>query len=275
MSKGQILINGEPGTSLPVSDRGLAFGDGLFETILIHAGRPVLLDEHLQRLALGVQKLNIPLELNSISEDIKRIFSLHSPHDAVLKILCTRGQGGRGYRPAAGLVPTRILSLHPTPPALPEQGIKAFLCHQTLAPQPALAGLKHLNRLEQVLASQEWPDDSFHEGLMLTAAGEAIEGTRSNLLLALNGHWLTPDLSQCGIGGVMRAHLLQCCGGRLQVGQVTLQDVLAAEELCFCNSVTGVMPVLSLRDHAGRDHPYVPGALCAAAQNAFQELLTA
>jgi 4-amino-4-deoxychorismate lyase len=273
MSSEQILINGVAETSLPVSDRGLAFGDGLFETMLIRAGRPILLDEHLERLALGAHKLRIPLEISAVTSDLERVFTLYRPRDAVLKILCTRGQGGRGYRPAAGVVPTRILSLHPLPPAIPAEGIKAFLCRQTLAPQPALAGLKHLNRLEQVLASQEWPDDSFHEGLMLTAEGEAIEGTRSNLLLSLHGHWLTPDLSRCGIAGVLRNHLLRQWGKRLQVRRVTLQDVLAAEELCFCNSVTGVMPVRVLRDGAGRDHHYLPGALRAAVQNAFQELL--
>ncbi|MDR0781473.1 MAG: aminodeoxychorismate lyase [Pseudomonadales bacterium] len=271
----QILINGEPGAHLPVSDRGLAFGDGLFETILLRAGRPFLLEAHLERLALGLQKLHISLEINTITSDLEKLFSLFNPHDAVLKILCTRGQGGRGYRPSAGLVPTRILSLHPPPPTLPAAGIKAFLCRQTLAPQAALAGLKHLNRLEQVLASQEWPDDSFHEGLMLTAAGDAIEGTRSNLLLAHKGHWLTPDLRHCGIAGVLRQHLLRRWGERLQVRPVTLDEVFAAEELCFCNSVAGVMPVRLLRDYAGQERAYAKGALCAAAQSVVQELLGA
>jgi len=273
MSGGQVLINGEPGTSLPVGDRGLGLGDGLFETVLIRNGQPVLLQEHLKRLAWGLEVLSIPLEISLVTHEIEKIFSLYSPRDAVLKVWCSRGQGGRGYRAAADLVPTRILSLHPLPPPVPVAGVKAFLCRQTVAVQPVLAGIKHLNRLEQVLASQEWPDDSFHEGLMFTALGEAIEGTRSNLLLSLNGQWLTPDLSDCGIAGVMRGHLLDKWGGRLQVGKVRLEDVLAADELCFCNSVTGIMPVRLLRDYDGQDHAFSPGPLCTAAQATFQELL--
>ncbi|MDR2212478.1 MAG: aminodeoxychorismate lyase [Pseudomonadales bacterium] len=274
MNGGRLLINGEAGTSLPVSDRGLAFGDGLFETILVRGGRPILLQDHLARLGLGLIALRIPLEVNLLIADIEKLFSLYEPRDAVLKILCTRGQGGRGYRVSGELTPTRILSLHPLPPPLPEGGIKAFLCRQRLATPAALAGCKHLNRLEQVLASLEWPDDSFHEGLMLNAAGEAIEGTRTNLLLARNGRWLTPDLSLCGIAGVMRAQLLRRWGARLEVARLTLDEVLSAEELCFCNSVSGIMAVRSLLDNDGEEHHYQSGPLCAEAHAAFEELVT-
>ena len=275
MSSGQVLINGEPGTSLPVSDRGLAFGDGIFETVLIRHGRPILLERHLARLNRGLNTLSIALEESLVSDDVETILIRETPVDAVLKILCTRGQGGRGYRSAAGLSPTRILSLHPLPPALPSEGIKAFLCRQTVGHQPALAGIKHLNRLEQVLASQEWPDDSFHEGLMFDAAGFVIEGTRSNVLVSTDGHWLTPNLDKGGIAGVMREHLLDLWGGRLQVANIDLPMLRNADEICFCNSVTGVMPVRLLRDYDHKELVYFPGALCAAAQQAFQDLISA
>jgi len=267
---GQILVNGEPAGTVAANDRGLAFGDGLFETVLIHAGRPILLDAHLERLALGCARLDIPLDENLVTQDIKKIFSIFEPQHAVLKLIYTRGAGGRGYRPAA-LPPTRLLSLHPAPPALPVP-IKAFVCRQRLALQSALAGIKHLNRLEQILASREWPGDDYHEGLMLSTAGNAIEGTRSNLFVALGGRWCTPDLDACGIDGVMRAHLLQRWQGKVDVAPLGLQDVLAADELVFCNSVTGILPVATLR-HEGGTRRYESGKLCASAQAAFAELL--
>lgn len=267
---GQILVNGEPAGTVAANDRGLAFGDGLFETVLVHDGRPVLLDAHLRRLALGCTKLDISLDENLVRRDIDKIFSIFKPQNAVLKLLYTRGAGGRGYRPAA-LDPTRIVSLHPSPPA-PPPAINAFVCRQRLALQPALAGIKHLNRLEQILASREWPDDDHHEGLMLSTLGAAIEGTRSNLFVALQDRWLTPDLSECGIDGVMRTHLLQCWQGKAEVTRLGLEEVLAADELLFCNSVTGIMPVATLR-HDGGLRRYQSGKLCASAQAAFAELL--
>jgi 4-amino-4-deoxychorismate lyase len=248
-----MLINGAVTNFLPLSDRGLAYGDGVFETIRYCNGRLLFEDLHLQRLQRACRTLDLTLDESALEDDIAKALRLGNTPHGVLKIIVTRGGGGRGYRPPRQQS-TRIITLHPLPdygPTPPEKGIRAFLCRQRLGIQTTLAGIKHLNRLEQVLASGEWPDDGFLEGLMLDQDGYVIEGTRSNLFFVRQGRLYTPDLARCGIDGIMRQVLLQHYGEKVESGYYTLADLYQAEEVFFCNSVFGVWPVLSLR--AGTD----------------------
>jgi 4-amino-4-deoxychorismate lyase len=244
-----MLIDGVPSDQLPATDRGLAYGDGLFETIRIHRGKPLFLDLHLQRLALGCERLGIATAIPQWRQWLERALQEAAPA-CVLKLIVTRGSGGRGYRPPESAQPRCIISLHDLPPPGqpdPREGIKAFVCEQRLALQPALAGIKHLNRLEQVLASREFPDASWHEGLMCDYAGNLVEGTRSNLFVAVNGRLFTPDLTQCGIAGILRAQLLTLFGSRVEVGTLHKNCLLDVEEIFVCNSVLGIWPVTQLR----------------------------
>ena len=164
-----MLLNGQPATAISLQDRGLAYGDGLFETILIRNGKPLLLDEHLVRLQRGCAVLGLEPDVIALHHEISMLLAQPAARDSVLKIMLTREASGRGYRPLTAAC-NRLLTLHAAPDYRansPEQGIAMFVCKQRLARQPVLAGIKHLNRLEQVLASSEWPDDSFLEGLML------------------------------------------------------------------------------------------------------------
>lgn len=244
-----MLIDGVPSDQLPATDRGLAYGDGLFETIRIHRGTPLFLDLHLQRLALGCERLGIVPAIPQWRQWLERAL-LDAAPASVLKLIVTRGSGGRGYRPPESAQPRCIISLHDLPaPSQPDprEGIKAFVCEQRLALQPALAGIKHLNRLEQVLASREFPDASWQEGLMCDCAGNLVEGTRSNLFLAVQGRLFTPDLTQCGIAGILRAQLLTLFGSRVEVATLHDTRLLGAEEIFVCNSVLGIWPVTQLR----------------------------
>jgi 4-amino-4-deoxychorismate lyase len=268
-----MLLNGQAATDLSLLDRGLAYGDGLFETILVSAGRPVLLKQHLARLARGCQRLGLQPEWNELSSEIQHILDTNSQHVTpfVLKVMLTRMAGGRGYR-SASTACNRILTLHSAPADAAlhsKNGIAAFICQQRLALQPTLAGLKHLNRLEQVLASQEWPDDSFQEGVMLDTADRVIEGTRSNVFLVTQGQLVTPALDQCGIAGVLREVLLAQFGSAVTVQQVDLNTVLGAQEVFVCNSIFGVWPLTSLRHGAQTQH-YEIGQYARAAQRHFQ-----
>lgn len=275
-----MLINGERRNDISASDRGLSYGDGLFETIRLHCGKAVLMDRHLKRLCQGLERLRIPLDPALLLQDLAT-FKQDFPASGVLKIIVTRGSGGRGYQSPAEPVPTRIMSIHPLPDlpsSIDEQGVDIFLCRQTLASQPSLAGLKHLNRLEQVLASLEWPtQENCFEGLMLDMTGNPIEGTKSNVFWAQNGRLFTPDLSYCGVAGVMRAFLLDKFKALSPqqpplVDRFSLQELLSAEEVFITNSVFGVVPVKQLRE-GQRTYTWRPGEFTRQARQWFQDSL--
>lgn len=246
-----ILINGIESNHLPINDRGLQYGDGLFETIEINAGRPVFLDRHLQRLVNGCITLAIPtLDLAILTEEIHRV--CQGSQQAVLKIIITRGSGGRGYRLPQPINPARIISLHPFPnyPAhYAEHGINARFCNTRLGLNPTLAGIKHLNRLEQVLARAEWNNDSYQEGIMLDMNGHVIEGTMSNLFYLKNEKLYTSSLQFSGVAGIIRSIVMQLATSQ----QIPLvehcydkADLLSADSAFVCNSVIGIWPILRL-----------------------------
>lgn len=245
----QAWVDGVGADVLALNNRGLAYGDGLFETVAVSAGRPSLLSHHLDRLALGCQRLSIDADVDLVREELCRYAAMMG--DGVLKLILTRGDSPRGYAVSAGVAPRRILQGSPVPVypvEYAEQGVRLFECQTRLAEQPLLAGLKHLNRLEQVLARSEWQGAEYAEGLMRDVSGRVIEGVYSNLFLILDGQLITADLSRCGVAGVMRAALLQAVpreGIAVQVKDVSLDDLAQADELFLCNSVYGVWPVRS------------------------------
>ena len=221
------LINGVAATCIDAHDRGFHYGDGLFETFAVSNGEPAMWDMHMQRLLLGCQRLGFPAPDPTLlrSEALSLCAVPDAPARGVLKIIITRGGGGRGYRapsPSAVLATggvTRMLALYPWPDypaAFWSEGVAVRVCATRLGCNPALAGIKHLNRLEQVLARNEWDDASVAEGLMLDPQGSVIEGTMTNLFVVRNGQLLTPDVSQCG-GAAQQAtttkitrHITQC-----------------------------------------------------------------
>ena len=272
-----MLIDGRPASHLDLADRGLAYGDGLFETLRYSDGRLLFADLHLARLARGGERLGIPIDTGALRADIETILAAAPPAGAVLKIIVTRGAGGRGYRPPAHAASTRILTLHPLPEypaAFADTGIRVFVCRQRLALQPALAGMKHLNRLEQVLASREWPDDGFQEGLMLDTAGHVVEGTRSNLFLVRNGRLFTPSLAACGVDGVMREVLLRHFGDQVTVTDCPRAWLDDADEIFVCNSIFGIWPVREIQatDSARQLRP---GTCSEQARHCFDRALQA
>lgn len=268
-----MLLNGQPATAISLQDRGLAYGDGLFETILIRNGKPLLLDEHLVRLQRGCAVLGLEPDVIALHHEISMLLAQPAARDSVLKIMLTREASGRGYRPLTAAC-NRLLTLHAAPDYRansPEQGIAMFVCKQRLARQPVLAGIKHLNRLEQVLASSEWPDDSFLEGLMLDTEGCVIEGTRTNVFAVIGGQLLTPMLDHCGVQGVMRDWLLQRFGDMACERRFTLGQLRAAREVFVCSSVIGVWPVTQIQ-HGDERHNYSIGSHTRQAQAWLHEL---
>lgn len=241
-------VDGQPADTLPLKDRGLAYGDGLFETIAVKAGQPVLLDRHLQRLDEGCRRLALTVDQALIRHELLAYAAALG--DGVLKLILTRGDSLRGYGINPGAPARRILQGSP-PATYPEahgsSGVRLFPCATRLSEQPLLAALKHLNRLEQVLARAEWQDADHAEGLMLDMSGRVIEGVFSNLFLVRDGQLLTADLSRCGVAGVMRAELLsraEALGIVTTVADISLAQLQQADEVFVCNSVYGIWPVL-------------------------------
>jgi 4-amino-4-deoxychorismate lyase len=243
-----ILVNGQSETQLTVSDRGLQYGDGLFETIAYRNRHLELSKGHFTRLQLGCERLGIPFTDFSLLRDEIDTAVQNVDGDAVIKVIITRGSGGRGYKADSQAQPTRIISVHPIPdyPENRQNGITVIRCQHPVSLNSVLAGIKHLNRLDQVIARNEWDDTDIAEGLMFTEQGELIEGTMSNVFLIKDNQLITPSLAQAGIQGVMRTLIIAIChdiGVHVSETTLTEADFLNAEGAFVCNSLIGIWPI--------------------------------
>lgn len=226
---------------LSPANRGLNYGDGIFETMRVHHGMLPLWPQHLARLRTGAQRLGIGLPDPAfiearISEHIAGVDT------GVLKLLLTRGDGGRGYTPTGCGEAVWVLSLHPLPAAT--VGLRLGWCDTRLASQPALAGIKHCNRLEQVLARAEMARAGCDEGLLRDGDGRVVSATAANLLVHRNGRWWTPPVQRCGVAGVLRGLLLE--SGRIEITELDVETVETADALALCNAVRGILRVEQL-----------------------------
>lgn len=248
------LLNGQridiTQPALHVDDRGLLYGDGLFETLRLRDGHVRFLADHFSRLKQGCERLHLPFPNEALLQDeLAQLLGTHT--DGVVKLVLTRGRGGRGYRPTAELQPSRLWQLFAVPPSVEQ--IRLRWCETRLSRNALLAGIKHLNRLEQVLAQAEWQavdiTSDIAEGLMLDTEGELICGTMSNVFLLLEGTLVTPDLRYSGVAGVMRRQVLQAAersGLSIEVRSVWPAEVLTAEEVFITNAVRGIQSVVAL-----------------------------
>ncbi len=248
MKTSRSLVNGKASQSIDIFDRGLLYGDGVFETILVQNHRIPLWSRHIERLESSCQHLNIECPDSSLLLSEARGL-LKGCVDAVLRITVTRGTGKRGYRPSKKASPSRIISVLPHEQSvfLKERDAVILRLCETRLGNHALAGLKHMNRLEQVIAQSEWSeDDGFDEGVMLNNNDDVIECTMSNIFLIKNKNILTPNLNDCGVKGVMR----QCVIDSVQNNNMSvlekplsLTELRQADEVLITNSVMGIRPV--------------------------------
>ncbi len=251
------LINGSATRTLASSDRGFCYGQGVYTTIRAAGGRLQLWERHLARLEAGCQRLGFPI--SSLAKLLKNDIGVLPKTDLVVKITLTAGNGPRGYATPAEVRPTRIIQIDPFLQATTEpQAVKIRLCKMRLARQPALAGVKHLNRLEQVLARSEWSDPQIKEGVMLDTDDFLVEGTYTNLFWIKHNTLFTPDLSFAGIAGVMRAEVIKFAretGLSIEEGFFHLDQLAEADEVFLTNALVGILPV-----HAFETHEFVTGA---------------
>jgi 4-amino-4-deoxychorismate lyase len=247
-------VDGLPGESVPADDRGLQYGDGLFETIAVSNGRARFLDAHLARLDLGCERLGIAFASSAqLRAEIARAVT-QAPASAILKLIVTRGSGPRrGYAPR-GTASRRVLTLFGTTALeIGERGAAARIAHIRLSENPALAGIKHLNRLENVLAASEPGHESVFESLLLDAAGHVICGTMTNVFAVMAGRLYTAPLDRCGVAGVMRGVVLRqaaSLGIECELRRLALAEVLAADEVFITNARIGVVPLRRVGEHS-------------------------
>jgi 4-amino-4-deoxychorismate lyase len=245
-----ILVDGRSAESVDARDRGLAYGDGVFRTLRTCNGRPLWWRDHYVKLASDCAALLLPCPDEALlHEEVSRVARAG---EGIVKIMLTRGPGVRGYALPPQQPATRVV-LSTALPAYAEVGlpddITARWCVLKLGRQPRIAGVKHLNRLENVLARAEWDDPAIVEGLLCDEAGSVIGGVMSNLVIVRDGELYTPDLSQCGVAGVARQRLLRGAASRgrtVRIEHLSPAAILAADEVMVCNSVMGLRRIAVL-----------------------------
>lgn len=254
-----MLVNGASGNNINAGDRGLAYGDGVFRTLRMRAARPLGWERQYAKLQHDCSALSIPCPSEQLLYGELQQLGEAQP-DGVAKIIITRGISARGYAPPARPETTRILSVTPYagyPAGYSTQGVRVHICKVRLGHQPALAGIKHLNRLENVLAAGEWQDQDVPEGLLSDIAGNVICGTRSNLFMVRDGVLCTPGLTRCGVAGVQRDRVMEWGrqhGVTCKVADLGMEEVQSADEIFLVNSVFGLWPVCELAGYRNTQH---------------------
>ncbi|NIF47922.1 aminodeoxychorismate lyase [Enterobacter sp. Ap-1006] len=247
------LINGQWQETLPANDRAIQFGDGCFTTARVIDGGVRFQADHLRRLQQACEALMIgPVDWAMLSDEMDMLAA--SETKAVLKVIISRGAGGRGYSASNCTQPTRMLSLSPYPdfyPAWREQGIRLALSPVKLGINPALAGIKHLNRLEQVLIRTHLEQTAAQEALVLDSQGSLVECCAANLFWRKGYDVYTPCINGAGVNGTMRQHIIACLtdsSWRLHEVSEGLETLADADEAIVCNALMPVVPVNQAQD---------------------------
>ncbi len=274
------FANGQAIDTVDIRDRAVQYGDGLFETIAIRDGRPRFWPLHIERLQLGCHRLGISApddaELAADLDTALGQCAIDTTHCAA-KVVVSAGPGQRGYRrsgAAEASVWVGIFDSRKIPASAYKDGIDVRLCHLRLAEQPQLAGLKTLNRLEQVMASAEWDNRDIFEGLMLDSADRLICGTMSNVFIVTAKTLKTPAITRCGVAGIMRRHLLAIsavAGIHCEVADISVDESWAADEMFLVNSQFGVLPVRRCGQHSWSQYAVSRRIMALAAQNSVPE----
>jgi 4-amino-4-deoxychorismate lyase len=249
-----VLVNGEPAACVSAIDRGLHYGDGVFETITCVGGRPRFLDRHQARLAEGCRRL--ALSAPPPEQLVAEVHAASAPVDyALIKLIVTRGEAAaRGYALSGTERATRVLLRYPwamDAPGPASNGASVRIGQLRFGENPQLAGIKHLNRLEQILARAEWRDATIFESLHFSTSDKLVSGTMSNVFIVQGGRLLTPDVGRCGVAGIMRGIVIdeaQRAGLVVEVAQLGAGEVRLAEEMFLTNVRIGIVPVSRLGD---------------------------
>lgn len=234
------------------------FGDGVFETIFLHAGRLHLLDRHMQRMQRGASTLGLGYSENALTAQLSDFIEHYGLLAGTFRVrlLLSRAYSSSGY--SVQSVPTRSV-ISAVEQALPDfSPLRINVSPVRLAHQPLLAGIKHCNRLENILAKQRLESSGFEEAVLLDGDGNVIECTAANLFMISGRELITPDLENVGVAGVMREFILQRVAEDLEltvtVRELGLGELLRADALFISSAIRGVNPVRLFSCDEGEKH---------------------
>lgn len=244
--------------SVAVDDRAVQYGDGVFETIAIRDAGPRFWDLHVERLAHACDKIGLPMPApNHLLRDLENALArttVNTGH-CVAKLIVSCAGDERGYRRPDGATALSRIGIFPDAPLDDDvytSGVVVRLCGTVAACQPQLAGIKSLNRLDQVLARSEWSDPGIFDGLMCDDDGHLVCGTRTNLFVVRENHIETPKLDRCGVAGIMRRCIIDLLGrSNVHVAEIAVgaEEFASFDEVFLSNSQIGVVPVRTCGDH--------------------------
>lgn len=250
------LVNGLMTESISIRDRGLAYGDGLFETIKVSRGHAEFLSLHIDRLLKSSASMQLGVDGLLLQKEVAQVLAGMGDKSGVLKIMITRGYSGRGYRSAPNIEGNRIVLFESGLPDYAnneKHGVHTMLCDQRLSWNAKSAGHKHLSRLENVQARSEWSCDHIAEGLMMDQSHKLIEGTMSNIYLVRNNIIQTPSLKRCGVDGIIRrvvvTQIAPALNLQVAISDFSVSDIYQADEMFLSNSVIGIWPVIAVGCH--------------------------
>jgi 4-amino-4-deoxychorismate lyase len=233
---------------IDLDDRGLHYGDGLFETIRFAGARAPLWGWHLDRLWHGCERLGLPSpDIDQLGRRVAAASTLHL--HSVVKLVYTAGPGPRGYARPALLQPSLLVRASAYAGGAPAD-LRLRWCAMRMAIQPRLAGIKHLNRIEQVLARNEWSSSDFDEGLMLDMDGRLIAATTANVFVRVDGRWHTPALARCGVEGVARRWMLAETGAEIR--DIDPAELEMSDQCVLTNAVRGPLAAAALGEKRWR-----------------------
>ena len=243
------LVNGIKQNHIDIESRGLAYGDGLFTTAKIVNGEIQFLPKHIERLIAGCIKLKIsPPSVADLENQLTPIAKNYSL--AVLKIIISAKSGGRGYKRSIENSHDVIVMIYDFPLNIEykrEKGISLGVSRQRIGISPMLSGLKHLNRLEQVLLTEELTHSDFEELLVMNINNDVIEVTSANVFFIINNEIYTPDISHSGVNGIMRQVILNKYTDII-VKSISLEEIEKAQSIFICNCVMGIIPISQYND---------------------------
>jgi len=268
--------------TVDIRDRGLAYGDGIFETMFVYQGKFPFWEYHQRRLQKGLAFLGMTFDKALFEQHCESIFEYlkNNPHTCIVKLIVTRGESARGYAPTSTTANFfTSINAFSQDAILNQTGCSVHLCKEVLAEPVSWAGLKTLNQLSYVLASKERIETDFDEGLVCSSKGHIIEATARNIFCVKNGQLITPDLSGVGVAGVMRDVIIERIAAELSIElklcSLTPEQLLEADEIFICNSVTGIWPVTKVTGFGADIHQRPVGAITRKIQTMAQSLIEA
>ena len=255
--KSITLIDGKPRNNLSVLNRNIQFGDGIFETCVFVGRRILFWQVHARRLEVGSENLDLVRVPEALwLKDIRKAISIIRLKSGVIKLILSRGNSEQGYAYRTGFVkisPVRIVRIFAMRKKL-KKGIRLNQCQTTYVQNKMLAGIKHCNRLEQVLASAEIRRD---DCVMLDNQSHIISTTRANLFIVKNNTLITPDISLCGIKGTRRQIVLELARALnipTQVKKILKEELIGADEVFVTNSLVGIQSVSHFENIVYKKH---------------------